>query len=39
MIYLDGEAANQLGPSIKVVELARRVLEFWENYINPTTHS
>lgn len=35
MIYLDGDAATELSPSIDAVELARRVLEFWENYINP----
>lgn len=39
VIYLDGDAATELGPSINAVELARRVLEFWENYINPTAHS
>lgn len=34
VIDLDGDAAKKLGLSIEVVELARRILEFWENYIN-----
>lgn len=37
-IYLDGDAAKQLGSSIEVVELAGRILKFWENHMNPTTH-
>ena len=36
-IDLDGDAANQLGPSINAVELARIVLDFWENYIQVKT--
>lgn len=31
VIELDGDAAIKLGHSIDVVELARRILEFWEN--------
>ncbi|MDP2845470.1 MAG: hypothetical protein Q8N79_05270 [Candidatus Methanoperedens sp.] len=38
VIYLNGDAAKQLGPSIGAVELARRILEFWENHMNPTAH-
>lgn len=37
-IDLDGDAAKQLGSSIEVVELARRILEFWENHMNPTAY-
>ena len=37
-IDLDGAAAKQLGSSIEVVELAGRILKFWENHMNPTKH-
>jgi hypothetical protein len=37
-IDLDGDASKQLGSSIEVVELAGRILKFWEHHMNPTTN-
>ncbi|MBC2712853.1 MAG: hypothetical protein HGJ94_18245 [Desulfosarcina sp.] len=31
-IQLQGQAACELGNSIKVIDLARKVLDFWKNY-------
>ena len=33
-IDLDGDAAKELGSSIEVVDLARRILKFWEDNMN-----
>lgn len=35
IVQLQGRAARELGKSIDVLELARRVLEFWETYEEP----
>lgn len=38
-IDLHEDAAKELGSSsIEVVELAGRILKFWENHMNPTKH-
>ena len=38
-IDLDADAAKELGSSsIEVVELAGRILKFWENHMNHTKH-
>jgi hypothetical protein len=29
---LKGDAAAELGPSIDVIDLAEKVMEFWENH-------